>query len=134
VFDRQPLFACRYYMADGHWQIYHHGEQRTKEGESETIACNTLRARSFSSLERGQCDRRRLYGVDIKTVNGRHVLMEVNDNPNSIAASGRRARQRAVRSDHEVFKDARRCRKTIQARRLTQPLRLFDAFGLEVDT
>jgi glutathione synthase/RimK-type ligase-like ATP-grasp enzyme len=22
------------------------------------------------------------YGVDIKTVNGRHVLMEVNDNPN----------------------------------------------------
>ena len=21
VFDRQPLFACRYYMADGHWQI-----------------------------------------------------------------------------------------------------------------
>ena len=23
-----------------------------------------------------------LYGVDIKTVNGRHVLMEVNDNPN----------------------------------------------------
>ena len=23
-----------------------------------------------------------LYGVDIKTVNGRHVLIEVNDNPN----------------------------------------------------
>jgi glutathione synthase/RimK-type ligase-like ATP-grasp enzyme len=23
-----------------------------------------------------------LYGVDIKTVGGRHVLMEVNDNPN----------------------------------------------------
>ena len=23
-----------------------------------------------------------LYGVDIKTVNGQHVLMEVNDNPN----------------------------------------------------
>ena len=22
------------------------------------------------------------YGVDIKTVNGRHVLMEINDNPN----------------------------------------------------
>lgn len=83
VFDRQPLFACRYYMADGHWQIYHHGQQRTKEGDSETIAVQhapreviQLALKTANAIGDG------LYGVDIKTVNGRHVLMEINDNPN----------------------------------------------------
>jgi glutathione synthase/RimK-type ligase-like ATP-grasp enzyme len=83
VFDRQPLFACRYFMAEGHWQIYHHGEKRTKEGESETIAVQhapreviQLALKTANAIGDG------FYGVDIKTVGGRHVLMEVNDNPN----------------------------------------------------
>ena len=83
VFDRQPLFVCRYYMANGHWQIYHHGEKRTTEGESETIAVQhaprevlQLALKTANAIGDG------LYGVDIKTVNGRHVLMEINDNPN----------------------------------------------------
>jgi glutathione synthase/RimK-type ligase-like ATP-grasp enzyme len=82
VLDRQPLFVCRYYMADGHWQIYHHGEKRTKEGESETIAVQhaprevlNLALRTANAVGDG------FYGVDIKTVNGRQVLMEINDNP-----------------------------------------------------
>jgi glutathione synthase/RimK-type ligase-like ATP-grasp enzyme len=83
VLDRQPLFVCRYYMADGHWQIYHHDERRTKEGEHETIAVQhapreviQLALRTANAIGDG------FYGVDIKTVNGRHVLMEINDNPN----------------------------------------------------
>jgi glutathione synthase/RimK-type ligase-like ATP-grasp enzyme len=83
VLDRQPLFVCRYYMADGHWQIYHHGEMRTKEGEHETIAVQhaprevlQLALKTANAIGDG------FYGVDIKTVNGRHVLMEINDNPN----------------------------------------------------
>jgi glutathione synthase/RimK-type ligase-like ATP-grasp enzyme len=83
VLDRQPLFVCRYYMADGHWQIYHHGEKRTTEGESETIAIHhaprevlQLALKTANAIGDG------FYGVDIKTVNGRHVLMEINDNPN----------------------------------------------------
>ena len=83
VFDRQPLFVCRYFMAEGHWQIYHHGEKRTKEGESETIAVQQaprdvlqLALKTANAIGDG------FYGVDIKTVAGRQVLMEVNDNPN----------------------------------------------------
>jgi glutathione synthase/RimK-type ligase-like ATP-grasp enzyme len=83
VFDRQPLFACRYFMAEGHWQIYQHGEKRTKEGDSETIAIEhapreviRLALKTANAIGDG------LYGVDIKTVGGKHVLMEVNDNPN----------------------------------------------------
>jgi glutathione synthase/RimK-type ligase-like ATP-grasp enzyme len=83
VLDRQPLFVCRYYMADGHWQIYQHDERHTKEGEHETIAVQhaprevlQLALRTANAIGDG------FYGVDIKTVNGRHVLMEINDNPN----------------------------------------------------
>jgi glutathione synthase/RimK-type ligase-like ATP-grasp enzyme len=88
VFDRQPLFVCRYFMAEGHWQIYHHrekgnGEKRTKEGESETIAVQhaphdvlQLALKTANAIGDG------FYGVDIKTVDGRQVLMEINDNPN----------------------------------------------------
>ena len=83
VFDRQPLFVCRYFMAEGHWQIYHHGQKSTTSGESETIAVEhaprdvlRLALKTANAIGDG------FYGVDIKTVGGRHVLMEVNDNPN----------------------------------------------------
>jgi glutathione synthase/RimK-type ligase-like ATP-grasp enzyme len=83
VFDRQPLFVCRYFMAEGHWQIYNHGDKHTVEGESETIAVQhaprdviQLALKTANAIGDG------FYGVDIKTVNGRHVLMEINDNPN----------------------------------------------------
>jgi len=83
VLDRQPLFVCRYYMADGHWQIYQHGEQRTKEGESETIAVQHAPREVLQlALATANAIGDGFYGVDIKTVNGQHVLMEINDNPN----------------------------------------------------
>jgi glutathione synthase/RimK-type ligase-like ATP-grasp enzyme len=82
IIDRQPLFVCRYYMADGHWQIYHHGEKRTTQGDAETIAVQhaphevlNLALKTANAIGDG------FYGVDIKTVNGGHVLMEINDNP-----------------------------------------------------
>jgi glutathione synthase/RimK-type ligase-like ATP-grasp enzyme len=82
VLDRQPLYVCRYYMADGHWQIYEHGAKRTKEGEHETIAVQhapreviQLALKTANAIGDG------FYGVDIKTVAGRHVLIEINDNP-----------------------------------------------------
>ncbi|HLF10128.1 MAG TPA: RimK family protein [Gammaproteobacteria bacterium] len=83
VLDRQPLFVCRYYMANGHWQIYHHGEKRTKEGETETLAVQHAPREVLSlALKTANAVGDGFYGVDIKTVSGRHVLMEINDNPN----------------------------------------------------
>ena len=49
VFDRQPLFVCRYFMAEGHWQIYHHGEKRTKRASPRRSPCNMRRATCCSS-------------------------------------------------------------------------------------
>jgi glutathione synthase/RimK-type ligase-like ATP-grasp enzyme len=85
IFDREPLFACRYFMAVGHWQIYEHdgAQKRAKEGDWETLAIEDaprdiveLGLKAANAVGDG------LYGVDIKTVNGQPVLIEVNDNPN----------------------------------------------------
>jgi glutathione synthase/RimK-type ligase-like ATP-grasp enzyme len=83
ILDREPLYVCRYFMAEGHWQIYHHGAKRAKEGEAETLPVEQaprdvieLALKAANAIGDG------LYGVDIKTVNGRNVLIEVNDNPN----------------------------------------------------
>jgi glutathione synthase/RimK-type ligase-like ATP-grasp enzyme len=83
ILDREPLYVCRYYMAAGHWQIYHRGAKRAKEGDAETVPVEQaprevveLALKAANAIGDG------LYGVDIKTVNGRSVLIEVNDNPN----------------------------------------------------
>jgi glutathione synthase/RimK-type ligase-like ATP-grasp enzyme len=82
VFDGQPLWACRYYMAGGHWQIIQHkgGEQRSGRVESlrlEDVPKQVVRmaVRAANLIGDG------LYGVDLKQ-SGRGVfLVEVNDNP-----------------------------------------------------
>jgi glutathione synthase/RimK-type ligase-like ATP-grasp enzyme len=83
ILDREPLYVCRYFMAQGHWQIYHHGGKRAKEGEAETLPVEDaprdvidLALKAANAIGDG------LYGVDVKTVNGQSVLIEVNDNPN----------------------------------------------------
>ena len=38
VLNRQPLYACKYYMSKGHWQIYQHGENgQYSAGDWETL-------------------------------------------------------------------------------------------------
>ena len=85
ILDRQPLFACRYFMARGHWQIYHHAAKRAggKEGDSETLPVEEAPAEVVElALKTANAIGDGLYGVDIKIVGGRPVLIEINDNPN----------------------------------------------------
>jgi glutathione synthase/RimK-type ligase-like ATP-grasp enzyme len=83
VFGGEPLFVCRYFMAQGHWQIYHHGEKRTTEGDSETLPVERAPREVIDlALKTANAIGDGFYGVDIKTVSGRPVLMEINDNPN----------------------------------------------------
>lgn len=84
VLNGEPLYACKYYMVKGHWQIYYHQNSgKSKSGMSETIPIyqvpkpilrNAIRATSH--IGKG------LYGVDMKMVDGRGVVIEINDNPN----------------------------------------------------
>jgi glutathione synthase/RimK-type ligase-like ATP-grasp enzyme len=83
VIDRKPLYACRYHMARGHWQIQKAlGASERLYGKTETLAIEDapqpvvdLAVRASGLIGDG------LYGVDIKEVDGRLLVMEVNDNP-----------------------------------------------------
>jgi glutathione synthase/RimK-type ligase-like ATP-grasp enzyme len=84
VLDQAPLFACKYYMAKGHWQIYDwKSKEKEKEGASETLPLNEVpeiviktAVKAASLIGDG------LYGVDLKMVNGEVYVIEINDNPN----------------------------------------------------
>lgn len=84
VLDHQPLFACKYFMAEGHWQIYNWQAEnpRHRSGKSETLHVEfapapviDLAVRAAKLIGDG------FYGVDIKQVGDRLLVIEVNDNP-----------------------------------------------------
>ena len=84
ICDRRALFVCRYHMAYRHWQIIHHGEDGSKrEGGSDTVAVGeTPPVIVKTALKAANLIGDGLYGVDIKQINNRCYVMEVNDNPN----------------------------------------------------
>jgi len=83
VINNKPLFACKYYMAKNHWQIYHHTETHSDCGYFETLP--TFEAPKCvlnAALKACQSIGNGLYGVDVKEKDGKCYVIEVNDNPN----------------------------------------------------
>ena len=83
VLDGRALWACKYHMARGHWQIARGEGERRSFGKVEALplrsvpkAARELAERSARLIGDG------LYGVDIKEAGGEFFVMEVNDNPN----------------------------------------------------
>lgn len=77
-----PLYACKYYMVEGHWQIYNHTAKGIKEGRSETLPIEQVpEAVTQVALKAANMMGSGLYGVDLKQFKDRVVVMEVNDNP-----------------------------------------------------
>lgn len=83
VLDGQPLFASRYYMARGHWQIYDHSKGKTRSGGFSTHAPEDVPATVIrTALKATRLIGNGLYGVDLKQIGDRVVVIEINDNPN----------------------------------------------------
>jgi glutathione synthase/RimK-type ligase-like ATP-grasp enzyme len=84
VLDRQPLWVCRYAMALDHWQIIN--RDRTDEdryGEFETMSVAAAPPQVVAAaVKAANAIGDGLYGVDLKQVGRRVIVMEVNDNPN----------------------------------------------------
>jgi glutathione synthase/RimK-type ligase-like ATP-grasp enzyme len=84
VLAGRPLFACRYGMAAGHWQIVNHEDGGDdKYGRFETMSVEAapkgvvkLAVKAAALMGNG------LYGVDLKVVHNKPIVIEVNDNPN----------------------------------------------------
>lgn len=83
VLDHEPLFACKYFMAEGHWQIYNHAKKgKSRSGGFETVPIyNVPKNIIKTALKVTSCIGNGLYGVDLKLINDKAIVIEVNDNP-----------------------------------------------------
>ncbi|MFD2244865.1 RimK family protein [Pontibacter ruber] len=83
ILDKQPLYACKYYMAKGHWQIYNwNGKKQDTEGDADTIPFEEVPFTVLhTALKAANLIGNGLYGVDLKEIDGKAYVIEVNDNP-----------------------------------------------------
>jgi glutathione synthase/RimK-type ligase-like ATP-grasp enzyme len=86
LMDGRAIFASRYFMARGHWQIAKHDTATGKKprfGKCETIPVETAPRKAVAiSVKAAGLIGNGLYGVDVKEVDGKFYVIEVNDNPN----------------------------------------------------
>jgi glutathione synthase/RimK-type ligase-like ATP-grasp enzyme len=82
VLSGRCLYACKYFMARGHWQIQVSSGSTRRYGRHETLPLEqvpegvlSLALRACALVGEG------LYGVDIKEVDGKFFIIEINDNP-----------------------------------------------------
>jgi glutathione synthase/RimK-type ligase-like ATP-grasp enzyme len=85
VFDRQPLYVCKYFMAKKHWQIIRRDGPDGKRayGKVETVPVEHAPTQVVrTALRAAGLIGDGLYGVDLKQVGKSLYVIEVNDNPN----------------------------------------------------
>jgi glutathione synthase/RimK-type ligase-like ATP-grasp enzyme len=83
VLDGRALWVCKYHMVPGHWQIVENGHSERRYGKVETLAVEAGPSQAVDvALRATKLIGDGLYGVDVKEVDGRFLVMEVNDNPN----------------------------------------------------
>jgi glutathione synthase/RimK-type ligase-like ATP-grasp enzyme len=84
ILDRQPLYACKYYMAPNHWQIVQRdGQGHRRYGKWETLPVELAPAKAVrAALRAANLIGNGLYGVDVKQSGDQFYVIEVNDNPN----------------------------------------------------
>lgn len=82
LIDKEPLWACRYHMARHHWQIARDEGSRRRYGRVEAVPLDEVpevvrktAVRAAGLIGDG------LYGVDLKEVDDKALVIEVNDNP-----------------------------------------------------
>lgn len=82
IFDRKPLYACRYFMARKHWQIVRRDEGKQTDGAVDTMPVELAPAQAVrTALRAANLIGDGLYGVDVKQVGRAFYVIEVNDNP-----------------------------------------------------
>ena len=82
IMDNQVIYACRYFMAKSHWQIYNHSARSHKSGNADAMAVEKVPKKVIkTALKAAKCMGNGFYGVDLKESGERVVVIEVNDNP-----------------------------------------------------
>lgn len=84
VLGGEAIYACKYYMAKDHWQIYNHGAKKpgSRAGDHETMPVSKVPKDVVAvALKAARLVGNGLYGVDLKQTAEGIYVMEVNDNP-----------------------------------------------------
>lgn len=83
MLNGQPIYAARYFMSKGHWQIYKHGTGgKVSSGKADTFLVKDVPKEVLEvATKAAGLIGNGLYGVDLKQVGDRVLVIEVNDNP-----------------------------------------------------
>jgi len=85
ILNNTPLYACKYYMAKNHWQIYnwHASDQSMRYGvHNEAVPIHRVPFKILEiALKAAGLIGNGFYGVDLKEFEGRVMIIEINDNP-----------------------------------------------------
>ncbi|GGG01273.1 MULTISPECIES: RimK family protein [Cysteiniphilum] len=82
VLNNKPLYACKYYMAPNHWQIVNHGKKNVTAGPAEAFGIHQVPKDVIKiALKACRLIGHDLYGVDIKMIDDKPAIIEINDNP-----------------------------------------------------
>ncbi|WP_234569105.1 RimK family protein [Rhodohalobacter sp. 614A] len=83
ILNGEPLYGCKYHMARKHWQIYERTEGgKTYSGNADTLAIEDMPKDVVkNALKAAKLIGNGLYGVDVKEIDGKVYVIEVNDNP-----------------------------------------------------
>jgi glutathione synthase/RimK-type ligase-like ATP-grasp enzyme len=84
IIDGQPLYVCKYFMASQHWQIVNwNSDKQGQDGDVESVAVDQAPSGLIKTALRATAlIGKSLYGVDMKEVEGKFYVIEINDNPN----------------------------------------------------
>lgn len=80
----EVIFAAKYFMSSGHWQIIQHGEAGGyTEGRTQAVAVEDVPREVIEPAVRAaRLIGNGLYGVDLKQTKAEVMVIEINDNPN----------------------------------------------------
>jgi glutathione synthase/RimK-type ligase-like ATP-grasp enzyme len=83
MLDKKILFACKYFMAKGHWQIYKWKDKSSSSfGNFEAVPVNNVPPKVLEiGLKAANLIGDGLYGVDLKQIGDKVMVIEINDNP-----------------------------------------------------
>jgi glutathione synthase/RimK-type ligase-like ATP-grasp enzyme len=85
ILDDEVFFVCKYYMAKGHWQIYNWKAKKKndQDGDADCLAVEDVPKEVLKmALKSAKLMGKGLYGIDIKVVDNKPMVIEINDNPN----------------------------------------------------
>ena len=92
ILDRRPLFACKYFMVPGHWQIVKNDRQTLIEGKTEALPLAAVPGAVLRiALQAANLIGAGFYGVDVKQVGGR-MLRDGNQRQSERGCRPRRPR------------------------------------------